>query len=46
MQVIIMMLYRVIWAELGIKKPPKNEDAQRGLGGVKYRDPLQIHHFN
>jgi len=34
MHVIIMTIYRVIGGEFGIKKPPKNEDAQRGLGGV------------
>jgi hypothetical protein len=33
MQVIIMTTYRVSWGDFGIKKPPKNEDAQRGLGG-------------
>jgi hypothetical protein len=34
MHVIIMPLYRVIWGKFGIKKPPKNEDAQRGLMGA------------
>ena len=34
MQVIIMTFNRVIWGEFGIKKPPKNEDAQRGSGNI------------
>ena len=33
MHAITMTLNRVIWGEFGIKKPPKNEDAQRGLMG-------------
>jgi len=32
MHAITMTLNRVIWEEFGIKKPPMNEDAQRGLG--------------
>lgn len=33
MHAITMTLNRVIWEKFGIKKPPKNEDAQRGLRG-------------
>jgi len=35
MHAITMTLNRVIWEKFGIKKPPKNEDAQRGLGGIQ-----------